>query len=238
MIISFYECLAPDFSTVICSSSPSSPSRCHEEKMSTGTAADERPSPSTSFNGFKTCLRMVIVGTCFAIPIAGLSTMSPLIRLSLNQDNFKQLAPRVMGDFFCLSFTISAVTYGLTVERRLENPHAQRGFMPYLDPLAALKPALACWIGGHCFYPGMWAIYNERTWRARLRESSRLIIKTLVAFSPIHLPAALLLGIGVGVLMAPFKYLKKKKYWEDIEAAELRQQLEISAQHVLQTDLK
>lgn len=165
---------------------------------------------------FKWCLRLSIVGAAYGLMLGGLATLSPLVRLSLNENNFKQLAPRVMSDFFTVNFFVGSASYAWFIERKhADNRHVRDGFLPYLGPITAQIPSVCCLLGSHCFYPGMWAVFNEKTWRDRCREGARLTCKTLVAFSSWHVPGVVGVGVVIGCAMFPSKWSKQRRWNRD-----------------------
>lgn len=165
----------------------------------------------TDYSAYRRVVRTILCGALFAVPLCVSIPMSPLLKLSQTQDNKKSIVPRMMGDFFYVNFAASAAAYWFLVEPYIPNPKAKEGFMPYLGPLTAQIPAMGCLVTSHMFYPGMWAIFNETTWRMRRREFCRLNLKCFFAFAPLHIPAAVGLGAGVGLLMFPFKMLKMRR---------------------------
>lgn len=169
--------------------------------------------PADSGSTLKWLCRLAVVGVFYGLPCAGLATLSPLIKLSLNAENYTQLAPRIMSDFFFVNAIAATIAYNYFVERKARqvNPYVESGFLPYLGPITAQIPALACLVSSHAFFPGMWAVFNERSWHMRMKESLRLTAKTLIAFLPAHGPAVVGIGIGVGCLMAPFKIAKIRR---------------------------
>lgn len=172
----------------------------------------EVPPPPPAGTAFKWCLRSCIVGVTYGLAIGGLATLSPLVRLSLNDNNFKQLAPRIMSDFFTVNFLVGAASYAWFIERKhKDNVHVRDGFLPYLGPVSAQVPSACCLVASHLFYPGMWAVFNERTWRDRIREGSRLSLKTLVAFSAWHVPGVVAIGVVLGGALYPSKWSKLRR---------------------------
>lgn len=167
---------------------------------------------------FKWCIRTSIVGISYGLALGALATLSPLVRLSLNENNFKQLAPRIMSDFFSVNFVVGAASYAWFIERKhSDNIHVREGFLPYLGPLTAQIPSFSCLVASHCFYPGMWAVFNERNWRDRCREGTRLSIKTLFAFSAWHIPGVVAVGLVVGSVMYPSKWSKMRRQERDTQ---------------------
>lgn len=160
---------------------------------------------------YKKLIRTCICGLLFSVPLSAAIPNSPLLKLSLSNDNKKTLVPRMMTEFLYVNFFASTVAYWCLIERHITNPRAREGFTPYLGPLTAMVPSFACLITSHLFYPGMWAIYMEPTWRARLREFVRLNTKCFFAFANVHIPGAIGLGIAVGCLLYPFKFFKLEK---------------------------
>lgn len=185
---------------------------CFATNMSTSLAAPESTQPVSTAtpSTFKWLCRVCVAGLCFGAPLGAMSTVSPLIRLSLNNDNFKQLAPRITSDFFLVNFTASATAYAYFIDKPCDNPLAKNGFMPYLGPVTAQIPAMSCWVLSHCFFPGFWAIFNEKTLKTRVWEAARLSAKTWFAFAPYHGSAAVGVGAAVGLVMYPFKYAKRQ----------------------------
>ncbi|ESL08395.1 hypothetical protein TRSC58_03902 [Trypanosoma rangeli SC58] len=158
---------------------------------------------------FKRIVRTTICAVLFAIPFCVSVSSSPLLKLSQAQDTKKTLIPRMMSDFFYVNFIASWCAYYFIIEPRITSEKAKRGFMPYLGPITAQVPGLSCLFVSHLFYPGMWAVFNERTWRERRREFVRLNTKCFFAYAPIHIPAAVAIGAGVGIVLYPFKFFKK-----------------------------
>ncbi|KAG8342085.1 hypothetical protein ERJ75_000728600 [Trypanosoma vivax] len=163
------------------------------------------PSQST----FRRAVRTTVCATLFAVPFCVSIPSSPLLKLSQTQDAKKTLIPRMMSDFFYVNFLASGLSYYMLVEPKIANERARHGFMPWLGPVTAQVPALSCLVASHLFYPGMWALFNERTWRERLREFARLNTKCFFAYFPIHVPAAVAIGVAVGTILYPFKLCKK-----------------------------
>ncbi|KEG07552.1 hypothetical protein DQ04_09461020 [Trypanosoma grayi] len=159
---------------------------------------------------FKLIIRTTVCATLFAIPFCVSIPSSPLLKLSQTQDTKKTLIPRMMSDFFYVNFIASWCAYYFLVEPRITNEKAKKGFTPYLGPITAQVPGLSCLFASHLFYPGMWAVFNERTWKERRREYVRLTTKCFCAYAPIHVPAAVAVGGVVGLVLCPFKILKKR----------------------------
>ncbi|KAG5472470.1 hypothetical protein LSCM1_03869 [Leishmania martiniquensis] len=164
---------------------------------------------------YRRVIRTVLCGVLFATPLCVAIPMSPLLKLSQTQENKRAIIPRMMSDFFYVNFFASATAYWILVEPLIPNPRAKEGFVPYLGPLTAEVPAVSCLVTSHLFYPGVWAMVNEPTWKLRRREFVRLNIKCFFAFGPIHVPAALGLGAAVGVTLYPFKYTKLRAQLQD-----------------------
>jgi hypothetical protein len=183
-----------------------------ESSSALATHREDPTAPPPSGSLFKWCIRTSLVGVSYGLALGALATISPLVRLSLNENNFKQLAPRIMSDFFTVNFFASAASYAWFIERNnADNVHVKDGFLPYLGPVTAQIPSLSCLVVSHCFYPGMWAVFNERTWRDRCREGTRLSIKTLVAFSAWHVPGVMAVGFVVGCVVYPSKWSKLRR---------------------------
>ncbi|KAH9580088.1 hypothetical protein LSM04_007777 [Trypanosoma melophagium] len=159
---------------------------------------------------FKLIIRATICATLFAVPFCVSIPSSPLLKLSQTQDSKKTLIPRMMSDFFYVNFFASWCAYYFIIEPRIKNEKAKKGFMPYLGPITSQVPGLSCLVASHLFYPGMWAVFNERTWKERRREFFRLTTKCFFAYAPIHIPAAIAIGVGVGTILYPFKFFKRK----------------------------
>lgn len=171
-----------------------------------------REDPFGDYGIYRKIIRTLLCGILFAVPLCVAIPMSPLLRLSQTQDNKKNIIPRMMGDFFYVNFIASTAAYWFVVERFIPNPKAKEGFVPYLGPVTAEIPALSCLIVSHLFYPGLWAIVNEKTWTLRRHEFVRLNLKCFFAFGPTHIPAAVGLGAVVGLLLYPFKYAKQRSW--------------------------
>ncbi|RHW71929.1 hypothetical protein DPX39_060041900 [Trypanosoma brucei equiperdum] len=159
---------------------------------------------------FKRIIRTTICATVFAVPFCVSAPSSPLLKLSQTQDTKKTLIPRMMSDFFYVNFIASWLSYYYIIEPGVINEKAMHGFMPWLGPISAQVPGLSCLLASHLFYPGMWALFNERTWGERIREFVRLNTKCALAYSPIHLPAAVAIGSIIGIFFYPFKFFKKR----------------------------
>ncbi|KAG5498746.1 hypothetical protein JKF63_03039 [Porcisia hertigi] len=157
---------------------------------------------------YRRVIRTVLCGVLFATPLCAAVPMSPLLKLSQTQENKRSIIPRMMSDFFYVNFFASATAYWLLVEPFIPNPRAREGFVPYLGPVTAEIPAVSCLFTSHLFYPGLWAIVNEPTWKLRRQEFVRLNAKCFFAFGPVHIPAAVGLGAAIGVVLYPFKYMK------------------------------
>ncbi|CAG9578487.1 conserved hypothetical protein [Leishmania major strain Friedlin] len=164
---------------------------------------------------YRRVIRTVLCGILFAIPLCAAAPMSPLLKLSQTQENKKSIIPRMMSDFFYVNFLASTAAYWVLVEPFISNPRAKEGFMPYLGPVTAEVPAVSCLFASHLFYPGLWAIVNEPTWKLRRHEFVRLNVKCFVAFGPVHVPAAVGVGAAVGVALYPFKYMKLRAQRRD-----------------------
>ncbi|KPA83316.1 hypothetical protein ABB37_02977 [Leptomonas pyrrhocoris] len=160
------------------------------------------------YSAYRRVIRTIVCGLFFAVPLCVSIPLSPLLKLSLTQENKKSIVPRMISDFFYVNFAASAAAYWLLVEPFIPNPKAREGFLPYLGPLTAQVPAMSCLFTSHLFYPGLWAIYNEPTWALRRREFVRLNVKCFFAFGPIHIPSAVGLGVSIGLLLYPFKFMK------------------------------
>ncbi|CAD2218022.1 hypothetical protein, conserved [Angomonas deanei] len=160
---------------------------------------------------YKRIVRASICGVLFAIPLSVAIPASPLLRLSQTQTNKKSLVPRMMTDFFFVNFLAAFSAYFVVSEYFITSDAAKEGFMPYLGPISAQIPAWNCLLASHMFYPGMWAVFNERTWKARRVEFVRLNTKCFFAFAPVHVPATIVLGLFAGVVLYPFKYMKQRK---------------------------
>lgn len=155
----------------------------------------------------KAC-RSVACGFLFSVPFAAAIPTSPLMRLSMNKSNQKAVMTRMMTDFFYLTFFTSTMVYGVIVESLFSNPAYATGLLPTLGPITAMIPGVGCLIASHLFYPGAWAIINERTRRDRRVTFFRLNTKCFLAFAPIHVPATLLLSAGLGCSLYPLKLYK------------------------------
>lgn len=168
--------------------------------------------------GLSKCVRCVICGIMFGLPLCTIAPLSPLLKLSLSKENKKMLVPRMMGDFFWVNSLASLLAYYNFIEARAPHGHMSgpcRGWLPYLGPLTALIPGFACLLASHTFYPGMWALFNEVTWSERRRVFCRLNIKCFIAFAPIHVPAVVAVSVVVGSVLFPFKMLKNRRYKSD-----------------------
>ncbi|AYU81052.1 hypothetical protein conserved [Leishmania donovani] len=190
---------------------PSAASRC----TTTQTSGDARGDAFGEYATYRRVIRTVLCGVLFATPLCAAAPMSPLLKLSQTQENKKSIIPRMMSDFFYVNFLASTAAYWVLVEPFIPNPRAKEGFVPYLGPVTAEIPAVSCLFVSHLFYPGLWAIVNEPTWKLRRREFVRLNAKCFVAFGPVHVPAAVGLGMAVGVVLYPFKYMKLRAQRRD-----------------------
>lgn len=170
------------------------------------------------YSTFKKLVRTVICGACFAIPFCVAIPTSPLMALTMNQEAKKQIIPRMMSDFAYVTFIGSTLGYWFGVEPFTPNPRAKDGFMPYLGPVTAEIPALSCLVASHLYFPGTWALINEANWKERRRVFVRLNAKCFFAFGPVHIPAALLIGVGVGVVLYPFKFFKLRAWRRQLKA--------------------
>lgn len=168
---------------------------------------------------YKKLIRTFICGAMFAVPLCVAIPNSPLLRLSQSESNKKNLIPRMMTDFLYVNFFASTMSYYFITEPYITSQKALDGFMPYLGPLTAQVPGFSCLIVSHLFYPGMWAVFNELTWRERRREFVRLNTKCFFAFSTVHIPAIVGLSALVGTFLYPFKLFKM--YGEKNEKAKL-----------------
>lgn len=157
---------------------------------------------------YKKLIRTIVCGALFGLPFCIAAPSSPLLKLSQTQDNKKALIPRMMSDFFYVNFIAAAASYWFLVEPFIPNPKGKDGFLPYLGPLTAQVPAAGCLVTSHLFYPGMWAVFNEVTWKLRRREFVRLNTKCFFAYANIHVPGAAAIGFGVGCCLYPFKMAK------------------------------
>lgn len=177
------------------------------------SATDDESEASAVYGAplYKQIVRSFICGLAFGIPIAIVAPLSPLLRLSQTTDNKKALLPRMMKDYFIVNFCAGAMAYGLIVDPRVTNPLGREGLLPYLGPITAEVPALGCLVASHLFYPGLWALLNEVTWRDACRECVRLSIKCFFAFSSVHLPGAIGIGFLIGTIFYPFKWRKQVK---------------------------
>ncbi|GET90858.1 hypothetical protein, conserved [Leishmania tarentolae] len=164
---------------------------------------------------YRRVIRTVLCGVFFATPLCVAAPMSPLLKLSQTQENKKSLIPRMMSDFFYVNFLASTAAYWALIEPFIANPKAKEGFLPYLGPVTAEIPAVSCLFVSHLFYPGLWAIVNEPTWKLRRQEFVRLNVKCFFAFGPVHVPAAVGLGAAIGVVLYPFKYMKLRAQSRD-----------------------
>lgn len=164
----------------------------------------------TEYSTYRRVVRTIICGALFAIPLCVSIPMSPLLKLSQTQENKKSIVPRMMSDFFYVNFAASAAAYWTLVEPYIPNPKAKEGFVPYLGPLTAQIPAFSCLVTSHLFYPGMWALFNEQTWKLRRREFVRMNLKCFFAFGPVHIPVIVGLGASIGLLLYPFKFMKMR----------------------------
>ncbi|RNF04195.1 uncharacterized protein Tco025E_08006 [Trypanosoma conorhini] len=182
---------------------------CVELPQAASSRGNELQQRAGGHSKFKLIVRTTICAVLFAVPFCVSIPSSPLLKLSQAQDAKKTLIPRMMSDFFYVNFIASGCAYYFLIEPRITNEKAKKGFMPYLGPLSAQVPGLSCLVLSHFFYPGMWAVFNERTWRERRREFVRLNTKCFFAYAPIHIPAAVAIGAGVGVVLYPFKFFKK-----------------------------
>ncbi|CAJ1032021.1 hypothetical protein, conserved [Leishmania shawi] len=171
-------------------------------------SCDAREDAFGEYAAYRRVIRTILCGVFFATPLCAAIPMSPLLKLSQTQENKKSIIPRMMSDFFYVNFFASAAAYWVLVEPFIPNPRAKEGFVPYLGPVTAEIPAVSCLLLSHLFYPGLWAIVNEPTWKLRRQEFVRLNTKCFLAFGPIHVPAAVGLGAAVGVTLYPFKYMK------------------------------
>ncbi|CCW61588.1 unnamed protein product [Phytomonas sp. EM1] len=165
-----------------------------------------------SYSTYRRLVRTIVCGSLFGLGFCIATPTSPLMRLSLTQENKKDLVPRMMRDFFYISFSASALTYWCVMEPSITNPKAKEGFMPYLGPLTAEIPALSCLVASHLYYPGIGALVNEVTWRERRKEFVRLNLKCFFAYAPVHVPATLLIGASLGLIIFPFKFMKQYSY--------------------------
>lgn len=170
--------------------------------------SDEAVDAFGEYSTYRRLIRTVLCGVLFATPLCVTAPLSPLLKLSQTQENKKSIIPRMMSDFFYVNFIASAAAYWVLVEPFIPNPKGREGFLPYLGPLTAQIPALSCLVGSHLFYPGLWAIVNEPTWKLRRREFVRLNVKCFFAFGQVHVPVAVGLGAAVGLLLYPAKFLK------------------------------
>ncbi|EPY25656.1 hypothetical protein STCU_00771 [Strigomonas culicis] len=157
---------------------------------------------------YKKLIRTFICGAMFAVPLCVTIPNSPLLRLSQSESNKKSLIPRMMTDFLYVNFFASTVSYFFISERYITNQKALEGFMPYLGPLTAQVPGFSCLVVSHLFYPGMWAVFNELTWRERRREFVRLNTKCFFAFASVHVPVIVGLSALVGTFLYPYKLFK------------------------------
>ncbi|CCW68115.1 unnamed protein product [Phytomonas sp. Hart1] len=161
---------------------------------------------------YRRLVRAIVCGFLFGLGFCVATPASPLMQLSLTEENKKGLIPRIMKDFFYLSFTASSLAYWCVVEPSITNPKAKEGFTPYLGPLTAEIPAFSCLVLSHLYYPGIGALVNETTWREKRREFMRLNLKCFFAYAPVHIPATLLIGATLGLIMYPFKLMKLYSY--------------------------
>lgn len=166
---------------------------------------------SFGYTRIKQLFRVLLCGTLFAAPIAAIIPTSPLMRLSMTKNTQKAVMSRMMTDFFVVNFFASAIGYAMLVESRLDKSLYGHGILPVLGPLTAQIPAAFCLFCSHLFYPGAWAIINEIDNKQRRKVFFRLNTKCFFAFSPYHLPAAMLLGFFVGCFLYPFKYVKHSR---------------------------
>jgi hypothetical protein len=109
---------------------------------------------------------------------------------------------RIINQFAGVGVVCSALTYALFLDNAKPGSSSiSPQFKSVFSPMAI---SVACWLGGHLFYPGHFVLMCEERGN-KLREFARLSVKCLAAFHRIHLPFLLGWGIAFGITCKPFR---------------------------------